>query len=130
MRPFLLSCPANQVAPWPAGEFVGAASAGPVAAPTSETASAEATTAVPARRTNESVDMLSFPLRQRAGAPGRGRNPPAAFLDSVCSGRVVSGAPARRVPREGHDLRLRVSAGVRPASPATGVTGCDHSAGY
>ena len=48
------------------------------------------------------------------------RAPPAVFLDSVCSGRVAAGAPARRSPgREG--LRLRVSAGFGPASPTAGV---------
>src|SRR3954454_4390775 len=67
--------------------------------------------------------MVSFPLRQREGTTTYVGCPPAAFLDSVCSGRVGAGVPAHR-PRGGDGLRLRVSAGFGPASPTSGVTGC------
>jgi len=66
--------------------------------------------------------MVSFPLQQRAGVPRRGIGTHPLLSSTACvqdaSWRVFRLAVL--APRE-HGLRLRVSAGLRPASPTTGV---------
>jgi len=74
--------------------------------------------------------MLSFPLRQRAGVPRRGIGTHPLRSSTACV-RDAAWRVFRLVvltPSE-HGLRLRVSAGLRPASPTTGVLD-GSSAGY